>query len=139
MFRKLFYWAGIISVAPISFAVTVLIGDAYGSRPKALAEEKALLIGALRDYKSARGAYPILPDRPISDLKAELVRTGYIRADDRPEPDKDARYVSLDGRSFGFLYHVERTTAAPLGKPCLIEVDTTGPTGWWGPPQNCSF
>lgn len=139
MFRKFLLWAGMLSVVLISFAVTVLLGELYYSRPKTLSEEKAILIDGLRDYKRVRGSYPVLPDHPVSDLKSELVRAQRIRPDGGPEPDVDARYVSFDGKSYGLLFHTERTATIPLGKPCVVEVDTTAPTGWWGTPPNCPF
>jgi hypothetical protein len=97
--------------------------------PQALIEEKHSLMIALREYRKEHKAYPILPDNPIGDVKRRLVRGGYLSPS--PDADEDARYVSLDGKSYGLKFHTPRGTA------CLVEVDVTG-TRWWGAPK-CPF
>ena len=97
--------------------------------PQALVAEKNTLMIALREYRRQHNAYPILPDKPIRDLKAQLIKGGYLLP--MPDADKDARYVSLNGRSYGLLFH------RPAGT-CIVEVDAAK-TGWWGYPPKCPF
>jgi hypothetical protein len=101
----------------------------------ALALEKYSVMVALREYRKEHAAYPILPDNPISDLKYQLVGGGYLPPG--LDTDKDARYVSLDGKGYGLMFHMNRTPANPRGRPCLVEFDVKG-TGWWGLPK-CPF
>jgi hypothetical protein len=91
--------------------------------PQALALEKSSLMIALREYRKDHQAYPILPDSPIGDVKKQLVGGGYLPPG--PDADEDARYISLDGKSYGLKFH------HPRGRPCVVEVDATK-TGWWG-------
>lgn len=97
--------------------------------PQALADEKYSLMIALREYRKEHKAYPMLPDSPIGELKKQLVGGGYLTPG--PDADADARYVSLDGKSYGLKFH------HPPGTPCVVEVDATA-TGWWGAPK-CPF
>jgi len=82
----------------------------------------------LQGYRRERGAYPILSNNPIGDIKKQLVSGGYL-APDQTGQDKDARYVSVDGKSYGLLFHIKRDKNNPLGTPCLIEVDARRPHG----------
>jgi hypothetical protein len=120
------------------FYGTIFILDFYDAPPpNSLAQETKSLRMALQGYRRERGKYPILPDNPIGDIKKQLVSGGYL-AGDQTEQDKDARYVSLDGNSYGLLFHINRGQDNPLGIPCLIEVDAKA-TGWWGQPPRCPF
>jgi len=101
-----------------------------------LALEKYSLMVALREYRKEHSAYPILPDNPIGDVKKQLVSGGYLPSG--PDADKEARYVSLDGKSYGLMFHINRSPTSPRGKPCLIEVDAIA-TGWWAQPPKCPF
>ncbi len=98
--------------------------------PQALVAEKNSLVGALREYRKEHKVYPILPDNPIGDLKEQLIKGGYLLPS--PDADKDARYVSPDGTSYGLKFY------RPGGKPCVVEVDATK-TGWWGNMPKCPF
>jgi hypothetical protein len=98
--------------------------------PQALVSEKYSLMIALREYRKEHKAYPLLPDNPIGDVKKQLVSGGYLAPG--PDADEDARYVSLDGKSYGLMFHNPRG-----GTPCLVEVDVKG-TRWWGAPK-CPF
>jgi O-antigen ligase/polysaccharide polymerase Wzy-like membrane protein len=106
-----------------------------------LDRETRSIVTALREYRIARGAYPVLPvaDSPMIDLKKELAKGGYLRppSGELSGPDKDARYVSYDGKVYGLLFHEDRTDDNPSGA-CLIEVGVFG-TGWWGRPPKCRF
>jgi hypothetical protein len=130
--------AGGCAIVATFFFVTLFLLDRYeGEDP--LAQEAKSLRAALKQYRDAKAAYPILPDRLTVELKKELVGSGYLRPDSRQEPDKNAHYVSFDGKSYGLLFHIDRTASNPLGTACVIEVDTTGKTGWWGDPPKCKF
>ena len=102
----------------------------------ALAFEKYSLMVALREYQKEKGGYPILPDSPIGDVKRHLVKLGYLPPG--PDVDKDARYFSADGGSYGLLFHINRGPIRPQGTRCLIEVDAMA-TGWWVQPPKCPF
>jgi hypothetical protein len=129
---------GGIAIVATSFFGTLFLLDRYKNQDP-LAREANSLRAALKEYRAAKGAYPTIPDRLTVELKKELVGGGYLRSDNRPQPDADARYVSFDGKSYGLLFHIDRTASNPLGTPCVIEVDTTGKTGWWGYPPKCEF
>jgi hypothetical protein len=89
--------------------------------------EQYFLMAALEAYRKEHGAYPLLPDNPIGDLKKLLVSGGYPLAGF--DADKDARYLSLDGKSYGFRFHRPHA--------CVVEVHANNTT-WWGAPK-CPF
>jgi O-antigen ligase len=119
------------------------LSNYFRTRPveTALDRETRSIVTALREYRLARGAYPVLPlaDSPMIDLKKELAKGGYFHAEagDFSGPDQEARYVSFDGRVYGLLFHDDRTDDNPSGT-CFIEVGVSG-TGWWGRPPKCRF
>jgi hypothetical protein len=89
--------------------------------------EQYFLMAALEAYRKDHGAYPLLPDNPVADVKRLLINGGY------PLPgvdsDKEARYLSLDGKSYGLNFHRPHQ--------CVVEVNANH-TGWWGAPE-CPF
>lgn len=122
LFGIFFYYAILI--------IIYFVHEIYFINPdllRALALEKHSLMVALEAYRKEHNAYPLLPDNPIGDVKKQLVRGGYLPP--APDADKDARYVSLDGKSYGLKFHAPH--------PCLVEVDIAG-TKWWGAPI-CRF
>lgn len=122
--------------------LAVYFGYVYLSRPGAYeprARDAGLLMGLLDDYRTAKGAYPVLPgvDVPIAELVEALATSGVtfhsrIRFSDL---DRDARYVSNSGESYGLLYHVSQ-----FGTPltCLVEVGAHR-SGWWKQPPPCPW
>jgi hypothetical protein len=91
---------------------------------QARADIAKLLMAALEKYRSAKGAYPPLPNNRITDLKATLVDGGFLK--EIPSDLTDAqpmRYISTTGTSYGILSTKNR-------QPCLIEVGVNN-TGWW--------
>ena len=106
------------------------------------AEEKTAMMSALERYRVAQGAYPVLPrgDSLLIDLKRELAKGGYLGPElaETAGPDKDARYVSFSGNTYGLLYHVDRSKALPGGVLCMVEYGASA-TGFWGQPPNCPF
>jgi type II secretory pathway pseudopilin PulG len=104
----------------------VLLATNLGrSRDQVRAGNAKLLMAALEKYRSSKGAYPVLLDKPITDLKSTLVDGGFLK--EIPPDLRDAqpmRYVSHIGTSYGMLSTKNR-------KRCLIEVGVSN-TGWWG-------
>jgi hypothetical protein len=84
-----------------------------------------LLMAALEKYRGAKGAYPLLGNNPLADLKPTLVDGGFLT---QIPPDltdaQPMRYISTTGTSYGILSTKNR-------QPCLIEVGIKD-TGWWG-------
>jgi hypothetical protein len=83
------------------------------------------LMAALEKYRSAKGAYPLLPNNRLTDLRPTLVEGGFLNG--IPPDLSDAqpmRYISITGTSYGIL-------STKNGQPCLIEVGISN-TGWWG-------
>jgi len=82
-------------------------------------------MAALEKYHSAKGAYPLLGNNLLADLKPTLVDGGFLTqippdlADAQP-----MRYISTTGTSYGILSTKNR-------QPCLIEVGISN-SGWWG-------
>jgi hypothetical protein len=99
------------------------------------------IMGALQDYRTVTGAYPVLPvpDSRTIDLKRMLANSQIPRRSsiDLSEPDEESRYVSFDGKSYGLLFHFSRADA---GQPdtCMIEFNARD-TDWWGQPPKCRF
>lgn len=128
---------GALAIIMGSFYGTLYLADRYDIlTPDPVASEATALREALQRYRLAGLPYPLAPNTPVSDLKKQLSSSGY--ASHIPDADKDARYVSLDGKSYGLLFHINRTPANPSGAPCLIEVDTKG-NNWWSRPPVCPF
>lgn len=127
-------------------ALAIIIGSFFGTlylfdrfdilTPDPVAAEATALREALEKYRLERSSYPLSPNDPISTIKQQLVRSG--QTSKIPDADKDARYVSLDGKSYGLLFHINRTADKPSGTPCMIEVNTKG-NDWWSRPPACPF
>ena len=130
-----------LRVAAVAVAIlAVYFGYVYLSRPGAYGvpiRDTVLLRGLLDDYRAAKGTYPMLPgvDVPIAQLTDTLAASGVtfhsrIRFTNL---DKDARYVSNTGQTYGLLYHFSQS-----GQPvrCLIEVGAHQ-SGWWKQPPPC--
>jgi O-antigen ligase len=129
----------------VAFAFAILVSLNYFRPPPVdtpLAREARSLMAALEAYHAARGTYPILPEQgsPIIDLKKELAGGGYFRPEsgDFSGIDKDARYVTINGKSYGLLFHVDRTDDRPSGTPCVVEVGRSY-IGWGERPPACPF
>jgi hypothetical protein len=118
----------LISAAALCVVFVLLIIDS-GRPPPSPDQVRAgtakQLMAALEKYRSARGAYPLLPNNRITDLKTTLVDGGYLIAIPHDLADaQPMRYISTTGTSYGILSTKNR-------QPCLIEVGITN-TGWWG-------
>jgi type II secretory pathway pseudopilin PulG len=125
-------WLGpavtLIAAAALCVSVVLLVIDLNHPQPspadQARADTAKLLMAALEKYRSAKGAYPLLINNPISDLKPTLVDGGFLKEIPRDLPDaQPMRYISNTGTSYGILSTKNR-------KPCLIEVGVSN-TQWW--------
>jgi hypothetical protein len=136
-------WLKIVKVLTLISAAalcvfSVLLAFDTGRPPPSPDQMRAgtakLLMAALEKYRTTKGAYPILPNNRLTDLKPILVDGGFLNA--IPPDLSDAqpmRYISTSGTSYGIL-------STKNGQPCLIEVGITN-TGWWGltPQSLCSY
>jgi hypothetical protein len=110
----------------VTFVLMVIDLNSRQSAPpdQVRAGAAKLLMAALEKYRSAKGAYPLLVDKPITALKSTLVDGGFLEEIPPIPTDAPMRYVSPDGKSYGIL-------SQKNGKPCRIEVGVSN-TGWWG-------
>jgi O-antigen ligase len=89
----------------------------------ALAQEISAIKAALNEYHASRGAYPI-STTPLVDLKNELSRDGFLgsQSTDFSAVDKDALYWSINGKSYGLRFQINRTADNPAGTECVVQV-----------------
>jgi O-antigen ligase len=89
----------------------------------ALAQEINTIEAALNQYHASRGAYPVATT-PLVDLKRELSRDGFLssQSTDVSAVDKDALYWSINGKSFGLRFQINRTADNPAGSECVVQV-----------------
>jgi hypothetical protein len=129
------------AIVLVFFYSTLFLLNTFDPKPEPppLAREARSIMAAMVKYQGSRGAYPVfpIPDSPLIELKKELAKAGYLASDD-PPMDKDARYVSFDGKIYGLLFYVDRTDNNPQGSQCIVEVGRSA-TGWWGQPPPCRF
>jgi hypothetical protein len=142
--RPIFMVFGAFAVVAGSFFGTLFVLDhwPFKNRDAIRAEDAKSLKLGLEKYRAAHPSYPILGDKPVTDLKGFLVDSGYISSiPDDPlwrTTDNQYRYAS-DGSSYALLFHLE----SPAGKiaaggKCITGVGTNG-SGYWGPPPDCPF
>jgi hypothetical protein len=89
----------------------------------ALLQEVASIEAALNEYRAARGGYPV-STVPLVDLKNELSRDGFLppQSADSSAVAKDALYWSINGKSYGLRFRIERTADNPAGTECVVRV-----------------
>jgi O-antigen ligase len=104
-----------------------------------LAREIRSMMAALKAYHASRGAYPI-SNRLLVDVKQEFAKGGYLGPDseDFSGVDQDAYYLSMNGKSYDLLFHVDRTRDNPSGTRCLVEVGRSY-IGWDEQLPACQF
>jgi hypothetical protein len=133
---------GGLAIVLIFFFGTLFVLDYFPgwSAYAPLRTEAKAIMRALQDYRAARGSYPVLsvPDNLMPEIKKYLASSGYPVSGDTEGTDKDARYFSSDGKSYGLLFHINRSDKKPLGDQCMIEVDIRQ-SGLWGQPAGCPF
>lgn len=119
----------LITAAALCVSVVLLVIDLWRPRLSLADQGRAntakLLMEALEKYHSAKGTYPLLSDKPITDLKSTLVDGGFLKV--IPPDLTDAspmRYFSDSGTSYGILSTKDR-------RLCRIEVGASN-TRWWG-------
>jgi hypothetical protein len=99
-------------------------------------EKLRTLVRQLEQHRDAKGGYPQAPDGvPIGELEKALADSGvaFRTSMDFANTDPDARYLSIDGDSYGILFHFHRANASGT---CIVEMRTFW-TGWWGQPPPC--
>jgi hypothetical protein len=146
LIRPLLLVTGGIAVVVIFFFGTLYFLDYLDrrNRDSLRAGHAQSLKNALEKYRAARGVYPApFLDNPVSDPAKQLVAGGYLPAIPQDPlwglTDKQYRYVSGDGKSYGLLFHLELATEkVPAGGACLTGVATAA-TGWWSQPPDCPF
>jgi hypothetical protein len=106
----------------VTFVLMVIGLNSPSDADQGSADAAKLLMVALEKYRGAKGAYPLLVDKPVTSLKSTLVDGGFLK--EIPPAVAPMRYVSPDGKIYGIL-------SQRNGKPCLIEVGARN-TGWWG-------
>jgi hypothetical protein len=146
LLRPLMLTVGALAIVAVFFFGTLYLLDNSDptARNQLRAEHARVLKSALANYRKAKGAYPVLSDVPVDDLKKELVDGKFIIAIPsdplRPSTGVQYRYVS-DGGVYGLLFVLEPVDSAAgksAGGRCLQGVGTKG-TGYWGEPPNCPF
>jgi len=88
-----------------------------------LAQDINAMKAALSDYHASRGTYPVATI-PLVDMKSKLSRDGFLRSPstDFSAVDKDALYWSVNGKSYGLRFQVNRTADNPAGTECVVQV-----------------
>jgi O-antigen ligase len=119
------------AVAAIALVAALLCGVVlvlnYWRAPQAadpvLAQDINSINAALGKYHASRGAYPVATI-PLVDLKNQLSRDGFLRpqSTDFSAVDKDALYWSINGKSYGLQFHIDRTVDNPAGRECVVQV-----------------
>jgi hypothetical protein len=89
----------------------------------ALAQEISTIKAALNEYHAARGTYPV-SIVSVFNLKSELSKDGFLRpqSGDFSAFDADAFYWSINGKSYGLRFHINRTADNPAGTQCVVQV-----------------
>jgi hypothetical protein len=132
--NALFKVVGGLAIVVIFFFGTLFLLDFADQKrsPEALrAANVRLVMDALQKYRAAKGAYPNLPDGPMTQLAAPLVDGGYLTGIPNDLGGSTNRYLS-DGKSYGLRI------ARPTGGDCLVEVGITR-TEWWGLTLPCNY
>jgi O-antigen ligase len=129
----------------VAFASAILVSLNYlwvRRVDSPLAREARSLMAALQAYHTAHGTYPILPEEgsPLIDLKTELAKDGYLSPESAGSSgiDNDARYVTINGKSYGLVFYIDRTDERPSGTRCVVEVGRSY-IGWGERPPSCPF
>ncbi|MHB8269038.1 O-antigen ligase family protein [Bradyrhizobium sp.] len=88
-----------------------------------LAQDINAMKAALSDYHASRGTYPVATI-PLVDMKSKLSRDGFLvsQSIDFSAVDKDALYWSVNGKSYGLRFQVNRSADNPAGTECVVQV-----------------
>jgi hypothetical protein len=133
--RLVLYALGALAVFGGFFFGTLVIMEKLDSRARDETRVQTVksILDALEKYRVSKGAYPVLPDRPITQLTDFLAAGGYVDTIRIPPGAEPTHYVSYDGKSYGLWVHLENSEG-----PCRIAVGSSG-SGWWGEPPKCQF
>jgi O-antigen ligase len=117
-------WAAFALVAAL--ACGVLLFSSISRTPPAnpaLAQDVGAIKAALSDYHASRGAYPVATI-PLVDMKSKLSRDGFLgpQSTDFSAVDQDALYWSVNGKSYGLRFQINRTADNPTGTECVVVV-----------------
>jgi O-antigen ligase len=112
-------------VAALACGVLVFLNTSRAPQAAdpALAQDVSAIKAALNDYHASRGAYPVATV-PLVDMKSELSRDGFLgpQSIDFSAVDKDALYWSINGKSYGLRFQINRTADNPAGTECVVQV-----------------
>jgi hypothetical protein len=141
--RRLVWIVGGSAVVLISFFTTQYALEYWDmrSRDQTRLENILQIKNAVERYHRERGAYPVLNDRPVPELRVALVDSGIIKSIPTDPlwtaTKKEYRYYSDGKNYFGLLVFLEQAHGAiPAGGTCLAGIGTKG-TGLWGQPADC--
>jgi len=87
----------------VTFVLMVIGLNSPSDADQGSADAAKLLMVALEKYRGAKGAYPLLVDKPVTSLKSTLVDGGFLKEIPPVPTDAPMRYVSSDGTSYGIL------------------------------------
>ena len=141
--RGLVWVVGGTGVVALSFFATLYALDYWAarSRDQTRLENILQIRSAVERYYRERRAYPILNDKPVTELKDALVGAGII-ASIPTDPlwagtKKEYRYYSDGTNYFGLLAFLEQAHGPiPAGGSCLAGQGVKG-SGLWGQPPDC--
>jgi O-antigen ligase len=131
-----------ISKVLIGFTIlaALLFGTLYfiiSRQPQAdspLAVEVKAIAAALDEYRVSRGAYPI-SEIPLTELAKKLAKEGNLpTSGDLGGVYKEAYYLSINGKSYGLFFHIDRTDDNPSGTVCMVQVGRSYLGGMSAPP-----
>jgi O-antigen ligase len=88
-----------------------------------LAQEVGAIKAALNEYHASRGAYPVATI-PLVDLKSKLSGDGFLgpQSTGFSAVDTEALYWSVNGKSYGLRFQINRTADNPAGTECVVQV-----------------
>jgi hypothetical protein len=130
VFRRLLLVIGAFAVVAASFFGTLFVMNMLDkeARDSTRIDTVKAVMAALEKYRTAKGAYPILPklDGLLPELSGALVGGGFIGAVSADPPGApQSHYISPDGKMYGLFVRLEKTG------DCRVEVGVSN-TGWWG-------
>jgi hypothetical protein len=118
-------------VATVALVATLMGGVvvwlSYRRPPQAadpaLTQDIDAINAALEKYRAARGTYPV-STVALVDMKNQLSGEGFMGppSQDFSAADKDALYWSVNGKSYGLRFNIDRTADNPAGTECVVKV-----------------
>ncbi len=94
-----------------------------------------MLVKQLEQYRDAKGGYPLQSPTEVSiaELKKALDDSGlaFRSTIDLSDFDPHARYISVDGKAYGILFHFDSGGSV---RECILEVHMIASEEWGQPP-----